>query len=465
MLPDLPLELWHRILSFTCTEGDDDLNCNTPLALSRTCRALRRVSRYHRYHSVTIRGWEHLLAFEEQLNSHSTSTGRPGEETLALIDNHNEGLRAVGHSGIVHLNVEIEELRGVAYPDGDEDVDEDTSDDTYVPSSDSEEEGDEDMKEGNEDADGDENDELDGPCGSESLDALGVQSSGSEDDEVDDSEDDEDALMEEQAHDFAEISDFELAEFVSDAEAIAEEKHVSLLDSEAQLLSHLQGGRPTALARIEFRVFSALRRLLLACAPTLEVLTLRWKPRSTFFLEAVFPTLPRLRRLIWDSDKEGCRKMTPISCERETPAPVVFPVLQHLDIKAESNARMVEDLFLLGPGVPKVSAPQVLLPKVALPVATKEVYVCVGPAWEWSLGQLDGAEVGRLYPWPNAKHRSVAATYYAVPRTKAQHLKALLKQLAHFTQEMIEDGTGDDDPNLQHGIDVCIDLKSRLGCE
>ena len=100
-----------------------------------------------------------------------------------------------------------------------------------------------------------------------------------------------------------------------------------------------------------------------------------------------------------------------------------------------------------------------------MPVATKEVYVCVGPGWGGSLGRLDGSEIGALYPWPSAKYRSAAATYYAVPQTKAQHLKVLLNQLAHLTQEMITDGRGDDDLNVQHGIDVCIDLKSRFGCK
>ena len=49
--------------------------------------------------------------------------------------------------------------------------------------------------------------------------------------------------------------------------------------------------------------------------------------------------------------------------------------------------------------------------------------------------------------------------YYAVPETKALHLRLLLKQLQRITQNV-----DDEDPNLQHGIDVCTDLISRFGC-
>ncbi|KAJ2922181.1 hypothetical protein H1R20_g14916, partial [Candolleomyces eurysporus] len=225
MLPDLPPELWHRIMSHTCTctvddndNGDNHFNCTTTLVLSRTCRELRRLSRYHRYHSVTIRGWENLLAFEEHFRS---TIGRPEEEgesdvPTALQDyDHDRSRDEEGaHSGIVHLDVEIGDLWSVAYPEGDGyDVGNgsETSDDTYVTSSDSDED------EGSEE---------------------GSEEGGSEENHGDGSDTESEELLEEQALEFSSMSDLECAEVADDIAALRKEGRVgSLFEKSIQLFA------------------------------------------------------------------------------------------------------------------------------------------------------------------------------------------------------------------------------------
>jgi hypothetical protein len=232
-------------------------------------------------------------------------------------------------SSIVYLHVEIEQLWSVVYPRADDDHD-----------------------------DHDDGSEV-------SEDSSSVDASDSEGGEgVDGEEDDAEypGLAEERAYDFTEISDMESAEVAEDLVAIAEderkEEPCSWFDRthSAQELSFLLTFSPTPLARMEFIVYSALRRLLEVCAPTLKVLSLSWKPISTFFVEAVFPLLPELRVLRWDCDQSGRNHLYhTLSIERKAPVPLVFPALHHLDIKTNSNSSVLGGLLLMCPDVRMVS--------------------------------------------------------------------------------------------------------------
>ncbi|KAJ2922183.1 hypothetical protein H1R20_g14919, partial [Candolleomyces eurysporus] len=352
MLPDLPLELWHRIIGHACTcndDGDSRFNCSTPLVLSRTCRELRRVSRYYRYHEVTIRGWERLLAFEEEFFSNRGSSAKQEDnhsngETV-LHDCSEASAEVEPHGGVVHLNVRIRELWGVVYPNvslDDNDNGSETSDDSwYAPSSDS--------------SDGEE----DGLGGVVEEDKEGGGDSEADEGNGGVDKDDEEAdLMEDHALEFSEISDSEYREVAEEKAALAEEGTVhSLFDSStdgAQDLSYLLAGRPPPLARLEYRVYSSLRRVLEACAPTLEILVLSWRPISTFFIEAVFPVLPALRVLRWDRMSGYYYYSFRITPARKAPVPIVFPALQRLEITTLSDT---DGLDLMGPGANKVMIP------------------------------------------------------------------------------------------------------------
>ncbi|RXW13069.1 hypothetical protein EST38_g12785 [Candolleomyces aberdarensis] len=351
MLPDLPLELWHRIIEHACTcdeDGDNRFNCSTPRVLSRTCRELRRVSRYYRYHEVTIRGWERLLAFEEEFfSTRGSSTEQEDDHSdgeTVLHDYGEAGTELEPYGGVVHLNVRIRELWSVVYPNvclDDRENGSETSDDSYAPSSDS--------------SDGEE-DGLGGVAG-EGKEGEGDSEADGGNNGVDETEGEAD-LMEERALEFAEISDSEYREVADDKAALAEEGHVlSLFDSDtdgAQDLSYLLAGRPPPLARLEYRVYSSLRRVLEACAPTLEVLLLSWRPISTFFIEAVFPVLPALRVLRWDRMSGYYYYSFRIIPTRKAPVPIVFPVLQRLEMTTLSEA---DGLELMGPGANRVTIP------------------------------------------------------------------------------------------------------------
>lgn len=335
MLPHLPLELWHRILDFTCTE-DDEFNCTSSLALSRTCHTLRHASQYHRYHSVTLHGLEQLCAFEEQFNCNSESLSQPEQGVI------------VRHGGIVHLNMKIENLWNVAYPKGEEDnggIWWDARDDTYIPSDSEEGDGELLNNGGDDDGHGSYIEQGEG-------DDAGIDHEGD--------------LTDEEVLEFSELSRLESQEIAYDAADLAKEELgtvLSLADGNAQVLSYLLAGRPTAIARLEFRVYSALRRLLEACAPTLQVLTLSWNPMSTFFLEAIFPVLPVLRVLRWQRDMSyyHLKFEGTIKCERKTEIPVLFPALRRLEVMADLDHRMIrilKDLVQFGPGLRTLSVPQ-----------------------------------------------------------------------------------------------------------
>ncbi|KAJ2911537.1 hypothetical protein MD484_g8877, partial [Candolleomyces efflorescens] len=347
MLPDIPLEIWHRILELTCT---DDLRCITSHALSLTSRELWHISRYHRYHSVTIRGWKDLLAFEEEFGSYPRLAERNGGR--ANVGMAPSGDDDGGHGGITHLHIELEELWSVAYPDedGDQEAGSDTSDRTYLDTASfsSEELVD------NEDVDAemDIDDERETSSDSSSL-RLGERERAEE-------------RMEERTLEHSQLSDFELEELGSELALLSKQGQIGFFsDPRVHHICDLEGERSTALTSVECQVYSALRRLLEVCAVTIKTLKISWKPFTTFSPTAVIPLLPRLRILCWESDKEGCHQFSPTTYPKETMVPSLLPSLQHLDIKVEGDTRMAEGLLLLCPGVRVVSAPQRLLQYVS----------------------------------------------------------------------------------------------------
>ena len=335
MVPDLPPELWHKIFECTCTCDADNNNdhgenkyrfdCPTSRTLANTSSKLWQLSQPHRFHSIAIRGWKQLLAFEELYNSARTDS-----------DERSDGQSQRKYeSSIVYLHVELPQLWNDVYPPTDDDHDDGSetgSEDTFaVGSSDSEGSG--------------------------------------EDDDSDESSDVEDQeLAEERAYEFTEMTDADWAEVSEDLTALAEEKQQGEAGGcfdktyNAHELSFLLASSSTPLARMEFVVYSALRRLLEACAPTLKVLSLSWNPISTFFIEAVFPLLPQLRVLRWDRDKSDYSPLCGnLSVKRRAPAPHVFPALHHLDIKSNNTHNEVSGLLLMCPDVRLISVSQDML--------------------------------------------------------------------------------------------------------
>ncbi|KAJ2915538.1 hypothetical protein MD484_g4860, partial [Candolleomyces efflorescens] len=445
MLPDLPLELWHRILNFTCTE-DSDFSCAPSLALSRTCHTLHHVSRYHRFHSVTLRGWKQLCAFEEYFKSNKKPPGSP-----------EEGL-AVGHGGIVHLNIKIENLWVVAYPEHEDKGDEsDTSDDSYILS-------------GSEDGDEDHVDDDGEDDGRGSF----IEGEGDQTDE--------------ERLEFSELSELEAQELAYDAADLAKDELgplPSLADGSPQVLSSLLDGRPTAISRVEFRVYSALRRLLEACAPTLQVLTLSWIPIRTFFPEAVIPVLPTLRVLRWSWRQHDYHHRFPelSASARGADIPILFPTLQRLEVQLKTEVdrgvvRLLKDLVRFGPGFRTLVLPDDFLwyvlesdlsglvrlmnPVFAsrgfdIPIKNKQVRVLVESGWTRSVGLLSDVEVQGLGVL------NLENEYYADPGSTSAHFAILVKQLAHEARRMSHESVrGIKDPNLQYGIDVCTELMTRF---
>ena len=55
--------------------------------------------------------------------------------------------------------------------------------------------------------------------------------------------------------------------------------------------------------------------------------------------------------------------------------------------------------------------------------------------------------------------------FYAIPTSKVYHLTMLLRRLTEEVEGgRIIDVEGDDEPRVQHAIDVCTDLVQWLGC-
>ncbi|KAF5338735.1 hypothetical protein D9611_013352 [Ephemerocybe angulata] len=88
-------------------------------------------------------------------------------------------------------------------------------------------------------------------------------------------------------------------------------------------------------SKIEFEVYSALRRLLEANSTTLEVFTLHWKPQSDYHPCRLFPVLPKLRSLALyrhtSEDYYIGRAPGPYPGDNEDPQKALFPSIERLD--------------------------------------------------------------------------------------------------------------------------------------
>lgn len=279
-IPDplaLPLEIWLQMLDEVCI-GDDG---RTGLALSRTSRGLRELSRGHRYRTISIKDHQQLIAFEEY--SHSVP-----EDLQKMLN----------------LHICIEALYDVAYPP-----------DSWVPS---------------EAASDDEDYQYSEP------DAESSESEGSSSVYDEDSE----SVM----YEYRDLTQDELDDLSRDVEWFTsvtpslgtngEDLLFPSLDfANGEDESCLLAAARSSLGQLEHQVYGALRRLLQVVAPTLQTLALSWNPWHTFQVDAVFPVLPQLRYLaVVASDMEPLSNSqlyrTPI--QRPTPLPNLFPVLKTL---------------------------------------------------------------------------------------------------------------------------------------
>ncbi|KAJ2912334.1 hypothetical protein MD484_g8084, partial [Candolleomyces efflorescens] len=306
--------------------------------------------------------------------------------------------------------------------------------------------------------------------GSEDTFAVGSSDSegSGEDDDSDEASDVEDPeLAEERAYEFTEMTDADWAEVSEDLTALAEEKQQGEAGGcfdktySAHELSFLLASSSTPLARMEFVVYSALRRLLEACAPTLKVLSLSWNPISTFFIEAVFPLLPQLRVLRWDRDKSDYSPLCGnLSIKRRAPAPHVFPALHHLDIKSNNTHNEVSGLLLMCPDVRLISVSQDMLGN-DWSIRNKKIRIRSDYDQLDRLGHLDEDYVSDVLGVRGTMRDN---KFYAAVPTNSQYLKILLTQLTKEARRIDEsDMYGEDDPRTLHAIDVCTDLIHYLG--
>ncbi|KAF5329211.1 hypothetical protein D9611_013224 [Ephemerocybe angulata] len=365
-LPHLPFELWLRIFDNACQDDG-----TTSRSLSETNRYLREVSRFHRYHSVVVTGWRQLLAFEEHMSSVP------------------EELR-----GIRNLYVDIEELYSVAYPPeswGPEVQDPDLDAGPRPP----------DLDWGRALTSGDEGDGGDSEYESES-----------------ESDDGSDAWSGVATYEHAELSDGEEEDLVLDLAALLEEK-AQEEDSPKQTiitgqdLSHL-GSTNTPLAQLEFKVYSALRRLLESTGHWMRILTLCWVPFSSFHLEAILPSLPKLKYLAMvkgtldNYNPPWNMARCSATLEKATPTPILFPMLEELHMHGPGQNWDGDDTFhgLFSSSLRIISAPLVTIECLPeLPKSVEVVNVAISnietPDWCPYHGEVIPVDDVRLHLYPN----------------------------------------------------------------
>lgn len=332
-LPDLPLEIWLQIFEFAC--ADEGV---TSRSLSQTSRYLREASKSFRYYSVAIKGWRQLLAFEEQF-------------TTAPFDSR----------FLVHLYVHIPELYTDAYPPESWFEDEESDvDSTYIPSDEEDEEDDEQSK------------SEDVPVTETLEEQEGGGSTGGkrplQQDEAQSDTSDEDLdleELEELALEDPDPSPSEIEDFNSEGADICTSQGQNIPPIHGQDLYMLKDTH-LRLARLEYQVFSALRRVLEASAHSLQTFTLCWSPSASLYLEAVIPPLPALRYLAILKDTIPQEDSAPVRykyhLKRVSPAPILFPALEELKISTRSTKKHFawdDDAFngLLSAPLKSVSAP------------------------------------------------------------------------------------------------------------
>ena len=333
--PELPLELWLQIFDSAC--ADDG---TTSRSLAQASKELRNKSRFHRYHSVVIRGWRQLLAFENTFCGEGEGEGERegdsvgqggGGEAEGKGKRVNRGEQGGGQTteaedkdirSIRNLYVNIEELYSVAYPPESWFIDEDSDlDSTYVYSEDENElfqpnhylngnteDGARDETPGGAPAD-EEGAAAEPPIPEGTNDTIIIAPEPA-DVPLPDSESESESEADSDASSICSTSssfydrESNISASSSAYSLSSTPLYNALIDSSALGTNDLTGQSLVRLAhtssplrQLEFRVFSALRNILDATAHSLRVLTLCWSPSSSLFPESILPRLPELRRL------------------------------------------------------------------------------------------------------------------------------------------------------------------------
>ena len=290
--PGFPLEIWRHIVEVGLSDDDG----RAVLALYSTCRALRLVSHEYRFRSVAIYGWENLLRFEvaycglrdeEEVRKDKEVQSAAGYvEEVGGWERELErkgvgaGAGVVGRGGedhsrtlhMVHLFVELDVMCAAILPSR--------------------------------------------PKGSPKEDLLnhayqtGLESRANEDGY--DSEDDRIT------------TDFE-----SGPPSLGRRPQAYYASITSDLSHLLRSTSPVN--QLEYRVFTALRRILQHSSTSLQTFALCARPASAMRLEAVLPPLPTLKTLIlWTDTAQRGEKvwLIPDRVEDAEHGEALFPKLE-----------------------------------------------------------------------------------------------------------------------------------------
>ncbi|KAJ3541832.1 hypothetical protein NMY22_g3734 [Coprinellus aureogranulatus] len=284
------------------------MDMNVPTALSQTTKILREVSRFHRYHSVKLQGHEQLLAFEKQYS------GVPEESR-----------------NVVNLLVTLPCLVSVAYArDGPGmGIADDEMDSTYESSV----------------ADSDSDGTMDIDSDNGSIDSSPSSGSGESDDDL-------------EYEDMSTEETQDLRDEVKDIPTLLQQVPIPVnlqsptlgLNSVMVWSDTLQpsdiGGRNLSqlhhlstyqhrVPQTEFKVFSALRRILERASSSLKQFALFWEPRCDFNVDALFPVLPRLQSLAVFEVNQRTRSTyiaVKMIHQKFTAFPRLFPAVRRIDV-------------------------------------------------------------------------------------------------------------------------------------
>ena len=390
-----PLDIWLRIFDYACLDDG-----TTARSLSRTSRAFREASRRHRFRSVAIHGWESLLRFESLFcgprDPEEVRKERAIQEEYGYRRDQSWWEKRLKEKGIVldhvdrtpvehspeygkiikRLFVNIGPLYSVAYPPEswepeDDDIESDGGEDSDHAVSGNESEprdpvGQPVKPQTFDDCKGSREQEGESNPGEEDDDAMSYVYSGSESWSTDSDSDESDQAMGKQ---HALDGDVEDAPQVDSSTGFAPRNDERSWDSDDEPMkydaplppthreyvrthptrsAHINFGEQqdpdlssllrsaSSLSQLQYRVFLSLRRILDACAPWLEDLTVCVQPAPALRIDFLFPILPSLRTLGVYEDRDRDDKINrgwyPAQSYKVQPACIVFPYLETLKI-------------------------------------------------------------------------------------------------------------------------------------
>ncbi|KAF5340988.1 hypothetical protein D9611_006078 [Ephemerocybe angulata] len=180
-----------------------------------------------------------------------------------------------------------------------------------------------------------------------------------------DTDSDGEYLLEEQVYDRgSDYTPSEILDFIEDSTAVFDRSISNPLPIHGQDLSRLKE-TPSPLAQLEYKVFSALRRVLELSAHSLVVFTLCWQPSSSIYLEAVVPVLPKLQNLAIYKQAIAQELVAPVryklKLERMSPVPRLFPALNQFTFSTpHEHNNFDEKSFqgMLGPPLERITVPE-----------------------------------------------------------------------------------------------------------